>query len=918
MGLHLAQHLRGDIRRDRDTANPTLGIEPMRCRVFAGQLAEIRTTGHALHRDTRQISGRVFYAHNPGKLGQFTHGLWRHIDDGAGWDVVDDDGQRTGVMYGSEMRNQTALSGFVVIGRHHQDRIGPHAFGMTGKADRLNGVVGTSTGNHRDTAGGGLHHLLNHDLMLTVGQRGRLACCAHRHQAIRPLADVPFHKFLQCLQIQLAVAKRRDEGRQRTFKHVHAPLLCWPAACRAGTVRWSQRDLIARPIAICCKALASRSRELQAMTRILAVFAVFFMSALVALAERPRPLGWAMDAMRAGNWEVAATLAARDGQVAADVIEWHRLRAGRGSFDEVQAFLARRSDWPGEAYLRRQSEDAVIGRNDAEVLAFFATTAPQTPRGVLAHAAALARTGETGEAEANIVLAWRTMPMNATSQALFLAEHEALLKPHHVARLDAMLWAREHTEARQMFDLVSEAEVALAETRIALQRRQDNVNTLINALPAAQAGRAGLKHDRFEWRIRAGLRDSARDYLLETSKSAEALGRPEAWANRRRALAREEMREGNPRRAYLLASQHFLESGSHYADLEWLSGYIALRFLNEPAAAYEHFLNHDNAVRSPISQGRAGYWQGRALEALGMPEKAQAAYEAGAAYQTSFYGLLAAERANLPFDAALAGPPPEADWRSAPLAQDPLFEAGMLLQASGELSLAERFWTHLAEQLMADDIALLGQAAIDVGQPHLAVMIGKRAARRGLTIAAPYYALHPLAEADLPMAPEMSLAIARRESEFDPVVQSPVGARGLMQLMPGTAQDVASDLGVSAQHSTDRLTTDPVYNAQLGATYLSQMAGRFDGNVVMMSAAYNAGPARPTRWMATYGDPRTGRIDIVDWVEMVPFRETRNYIMRVTESLPVYRARLGQEPLPIPFTQELVGSTLKAFAPKGE
>ncbi|MFK7835202.1 MAG: transglycosylase SLT domain-containing protein [Sulfitobacter sp.] len=654
------------------------------------------------------------------------------------------------------------------------------------------------------------------------------------------------------------------------------------------------------------------------MTRILTALIALFLSTAVALAERPRPLGWAVEAMRGGNWGAAKQLAARDGAVAADVIEWHRLRAGRGTFAEVEAFLKRRPDWPGETYLRRQSEAALIGQDDANVLSFFSEVAPQTPRGVLAHAAALTRAGDTGDAQASVVLAWRTMPMNATSQALFLAEHEPLLKPHHGARLDAMLWAREHSEARQMFDLVSEAEVALAKTRIALQRRSGDVNKMIRELPAPQSEDAGLQADRFEWRIRKGLVNDAKTLLLARSTSADALGRPEAWANRRRALARGEMRSGDAKRAYAMASQHFLEGGSHYADLEWLSGYIALRFLKDPHAAYQHFLNHDSAVQSPISQGRAGYWQGRALKAMGKDAEAQIAYEAGAEYQTSFYGLLAAEKAGVPLDDALKGTPPALDWRASPLFNDPLFQAGFLLQASGELTLAERFWTHLAEQLVADDIALLGQAAIDIGQPHLAVMIGKRAARRGLTIAAPYYALHSLKEMELPMAPEMSLAIARRESEFDPVVQSGVGARGLMQLMPGTAKDVARDLGVSALHTTDRLTADPDYNARLGATYLSQMAGRFGGNVVMVSAAYNAGPARPPRWMKDYGDPRRGDIDIVDWVEMVPFRETQNYIMRVTESLPVYRARLGLEPLPIPFSEELVGSTLQAFAPKRE
>ena len=654
------------------------------------------------------------------------------------------------------------------------------------------------------------------------------------------------------------------------------------------------------------------------MTRTLTTLFLVFALSLPAFAERPRPLGWGLDAMRNGNWDNAAQIARRDGVVAADIFEWHRLRAGRGTYTEVRAFLDRRSDWPGESYLRRQSEEAVAAAGDAAILSFFAETGPQTPLGVLAYAAALSRAGQQDEAQALIIKTWRNQPMEEADQALFLSQHGDVLKAHHTTRLDQMLWKRERTAAQQMFDLVDEADKQLALTRIALQRRSKTVNKMIEELPPSKAADAGLQHDRFEWRIRAGLEDSAKALLLERSTSASALGSPAAWANRRRALARDEMRNGDGKRAYRMASQHFLESGSSYADLEWLSGYIALRFLKDPELALQHFKNHDSVVKSPISKGRAGYWQGRAYEAMGNEAAAAKAYAMGAEYQTSFYGLLAAERGGIAFDETLKSTTPSTNWRTSPLTNDPLFQAGMLLQASGERSLAERFWTQLADQLVADDLALLGQAAIDTNQPHLAVMIGKRAARRGLTIAAPYYALHPLAEADLPMDPAMNLAIARRESEFDPVVRSGAGARGLMQLMPGTAQDVASRLGVRAAHTTARLTSDPVYNAQLGAEYLSQMAGMFNGNVVMMSAAYNAGPRRPERWMRVYGDPRGGGIDIVDWIESIPFRETRNYVMRVSESLPVYRARLGQEPLPIPFTQELTGSTLKAFAPKGE
>lgn len=655
---------------------------------------------------------------------------------------------------------------------------------------------------------------------------------------------------------------------------------------------------------------------MQAIRRAITGLALVFALTLPASAERPRPLGWAMNAMRAGNWDTAALLAARDSPVAADVIEWHRLRAGHGTYEDYTKFLSRRDDWPGEDYLRKRGEDEAIKQTDPQILAYFFHHEPQTPLGVLAHAGALIRTDRTGEAQANVVLAWRTMPMSRTSQALFLAEHDDLLKTHHVARLDEMLWQRQQDEARQMFDLVDKEHRALAEARIALQQLSGNASKLVDELPASMAGDPGLAHDRFEWRIRKNNVGDAKTLLLERSTSAEALGQPDKWSNRRRALARGEMRSGDKKRAYAMASQHFLTTGGDYADLEWLSGYIALRFLDDPKAAYQHFSNHDSAVESPISQGRAGYWQGLALQATGDTEGALKAFAKGAEFQTSFYGLLAAERAGIPFDDTLKGDPPAKDWRDSALAKAPLFEAGMLLQASGEMTVAERFWTHLADQLVGDDLELLGQAAIDMGQPHLAVMIGKRAAQRGITLAAPYYALHDAIELDLAMAPEMVLAIARRESEFDPVVQSGVGARGLMQIMPATANEIAAGLGISALHNTNRLISDPDYNALLGAQYLSTLAGQFDGNVVMMAAGYNAGPSRPIRWMKDYGDPRKVEIDVVDFVEMIPFRETQNYVMRVTESLPVYRARLGLDPLPIPFSQELIGNTLQAFAPK--
>ncbi|MEP5198180.1 MAG: lytic transglycosylase domain-containing protein, partial [Paracoccaceae bacterium] len=364
------------------------------------------------------------------------------------------------------------------------------------------------------------------------------------------------------------------------------------------------------------------------------------------------------------------------------------------------------------------------------------------------------------------------------------------------------------------------------------------------------------------------------------------------------------MRAGKTEQAYQLASQHGLTSGSHFADLEWLSGYLALTYGNDPKAALEHFKSFRGSVETPISLGRAGYWEGRAYEAMDDAENARLAYAFGAEYQTSFYGLLAAERGNVPMKPSLTGRETYPNWRKASFAGDTVFSAARLFIASGDLNRAEQFLRHMTETLPAEEIGSLGTFLLEQNKPHLAVMVGKQSARRGIVVPHAYFPLASLGVIDMPVQEELALAIARRESEFDPVVKSGVGARGLMQLMPATAKAVARYLQIP--YSRDRLTSEPAYNARLGTAYLDELMEIFDGNIVMVSAGYNAGPGRPIRWMKTRGDPRRGEIDIVDWIEHIPFNETRNYVMRVAESLPVYRARLTGEVAPLDFSAELI------------
>jgi len=339
-------------------------------------------------------------------------------------------------------------------------------------------------------------------------------------------------------------------------------------------------------------------------------------------------------------------------------------------------------------------------------------------------------------------------------------------------------------------------------------------------------------------------------------------------------------------------------------ELEWLAGYIALRKLGDAETALKHFQIFKAGVESPISLGRAGYWEGRALEALGRQEEARAAYAGAGRHQTGFYGLLAAEKAGLAMDQSLTGSETFPGYQQAAFWTSSVMDAARLALAAGELYYAERMVVHLSEGLDRTGIGQLTQWAEEANAPHLQLMVAKYALRyHGLLLNRSYFPTPEIGRGNRTVTRAMEMAISRRESEFDPGVVSGVGARGLMQLMPGTAKDMAARLDMD--YSAERLTSDMPYNTRLGSEYLAYLIEEFGRNPVLMAVAYNAGSGRARSWSESRGDPRSGSVDIVNWIEHIPFTETRNYVMRVTESLPNYRARLTGQIEPIRFTQDL-------------
>lgn len=612
----------------------------------------------------------------------------------------------------------------------------------------------------------------------------------------------------------------------------------------------------------------------------------------------------ALAAAGAEDW--AAATAAAEGQVSDDIVEWLRLRSGEGQLGEYEAFLQRRPDWPGLGLLREKGEAAVARSTSAErVLAWFNGGQPETVEGSFALIRAYTALGQTDAARAEAVRAWLALSFTAEQEAALLEAYPKALAQVNETRLDRLLWDGEATEAARMLPRVGADWRKLAEARIALREESPGVDAKLKAVPAALSNNPGLAYERFIWRMRKDRYEEAATLIVDSSSSAETLGRPEDWAERRALLARRLLRDGDPRMAYRVAASHHLAGGSDYADLEFIAGFVALRHLGDAQAGLDHFRRLTAAVSTPISLARGAYWEGRALDQLGQTDAARAAFARAAQNHTAYYGLLAAERQGMPLDPEILGRQQYPDWQTASFADSSVLQAAILLQQAGDRALAKRFLLHLAEGLNAQELGQLGDMALSLDEPHFAVLIGKQAAERGIILPRVYYPVTDLVPDGLAVSRALALSIARRESEFDPGVVSPAGARGLMQVMPETARMMATKLGKGFDRA--RLTSDPAYNAALGSEYLKQLLEEFGPSIALIASGYNAGPGRPRAWVEQFGDPRRDDVDVVDWVEMIPFSETRTYVMRVAESVVIYRAKLKGEAGPIDITGELKG-----------
>ncbi|RWA73407.1 MAG: lytic transglycosylase domain-containing protein [Mesorhizobium sp.] len=548
--------------------------------------------------------------------------------------------------------------------------------------------------------------------------------------------------------------------------------------------------------------------------------------------------------------------------------------------------------WPGTIALRKNSERALYRENPPAqvVVQAFGRSQPLTPEGVMILARSQVALGNVAAARTVLVPFWRTEKLEAKDESAFIKEFGSLIPAaDHRYRMERMFYAGRPDSALRVAGLAEAQQ--LADAWAAADRGDKNAAKLLKAVPAAQRSAGYFLAEAEYLRKQQKFADAA-FVVMKAPTDRGALVDPDAWWVERRVLSRELVDQGDIKAAYRIVSTHAAESPASAAEAEFHAGWYALRGLNDPATAAAHFSRIADLAQGPVSLSRAYYWLGRAAE-VGGPGNAKDYFTRAAAYGTTFYGQLAGERVGLRILNIVYPKPSAADRQSFEGRE--AVSAIKRLQEAGYDRYAETLYRDLAGQLTSPgELALLAVLAEKQGNHFMALKVGKIAAQRGIDVGA---LSHPLGV--IPDSANISgsgkalaYAIARQESEFNVGAISSAGARGLLQLMPGTARQLAKKAGMI--FSQTRLTTDAGYNATLGSAFLGEQLDRFNGSYVLTFAGYNAGPNRAAQWVAKYGDPRGKDVDaVVDWIERIPYTETRSYVQRVMENYEVYKMRIS-------------------------
>ncbi|WP_457310534.1 transglycosylase SLT domain-containing protein [Sphingomonas sp. UYAg733] len=586
------------------------------------------------------------------------------------------------------------------------------------------------------------------------------------------------------------------------------------------------------------------------------------------------------------------------------VSEWNALRQSNSyPFDRYARFLIAHPGWPGENALRRTAERSMDAGNwsPSTAVSYFRRHAPLTGGGKTRYAEALSLTGQRDEAQVAARNAWVSGPLSVTDEAKLISGFPGALRSEdHDARMDELLWQGSTASAQRQIALASPGKRALFEARLAFRTNAADAADRSAATQGIGANDPGYIADRATWLRNNAAAPSARSWLARPRSLARRPGDVEKWFEVLLANAREAANDGQSQTAFDIASKVDdafpegtdisrtpLGERDDYTSLVWLAGQTALKKLNRPADAIGMYDRYARGSQTPQSQSKGYYWAGRAAQAAGRTADANAFFTRAAGYRDLFYGQLALERLALPLTPPGNPVPRPIDEpvRAAYFARETV-RAAQYLGTVGRWEDQTAFVRQIAIDAKSDsDHMLATELSRMLGRPDLGVMVGRSALQNGFTD----YTTVAFPNVRVPdtQASNWTIihAIARQESQFDRAAISHAGARGLMQLMPGTARETAGKLGLTYQPGS--LTTDTDYNIQLGASYFQRVYNNYNSYPLAV-AAYNAGPGNVNKWLRANGDPRMGAVDMVDWIEAIPIQETRNYVQRVLENAVVY------------------------------
>lgn len=561
---------------------------------------------------------------------------------------------------------------------------------------------------------------------------------------------------------------------------------------------------------------------------------------------------------------------------------------------EIAAAQSELKGWPGLDKLRALSEKALYRENHAapDVIAAFGDTQPETAEGAFTLAKALAETGNPKRAAKIWRKAWRSMIFDPSLESRALKSLSGLMTAaDHKARMDLLLYHDRVTQAKRMAQLGQAQSLYAAWS--AVLSKSPKASALLKAVDARWKNDPGYLFARVQYNRRKENWQQAATLLGAMPRERDSLIDPASWWNEQRIVSRGLMDQGHAKAAYRLVAAEVAEEQADQVEAQFHAGWYALRALKDPDTASRHFKAILKASNRPLSVSRAYYWLGRAAEVAGNPAAAEF-YGKAARYPATFYGQIASAKLKRQ-TLNVAYPSPSQEDRARFQSREAV-QAISRLEAAGHGHRANRLYIALAEQLDSPgELALLAARAEKSGNHQLSLNVGKTAYGRGIDAAALAFPVGviPKSANISGSGKALAYAIARQESAFNPAAVSAANARGLLQLLPSTAKTVAKRNGIA--FSNDRLTSDAGYNATLGAHYLGEQIDAFNGSYILTFIAYNAGPRRVPEWIGRYGDPRGKSIDeVVDWIERIPFSETRSYVQRVMENYQVYKSRLGQ------------------------